>query len=144
MDGGGRTIDDITAETLLLFILLLWIVVVVVFVLGLFGAAINLFQLNFTRLRGGPIGGICCVANAPYASAIRCGCVAIMFFQPVVSVTSVGWLQDKKTRENQLEIKQTCVDDIQAIIKCWMRYDDLRVDEIYRLCLQLVRTMQIG
>lgn len=78
MDGGGRTSDDITA-------------------LGLCVAATNLFQLNFTRLRGGPIGGICCVANAPYASAIRCGCVAIMFFQPVVSVTSVGWLRKKKT-----------------------------------------------
>jgi len=31
------------------------------------------FQLCFTRFRGGPIGGICCVASARNASAIRCG-----------------------------------------------------------------------
>lgn len=47
-----------------------------------------------TRLRGGPIGGICCVANAPYASAIKCGWLAIIFFQPNVSVTSVGCLSN--------------------------------------------------
>lgn len=34
---------------------------------------LTLFQLSLTRFRGGPIGGICCVANAPYASAIKCG-----------------------------------------------------------------------
>lgn len=33
----------------------------------------TLFQLSFTRFLGGPIGGICCVASAPYASAMRCG-----------------------------------------------------------------------
>lgn len=32
-----------------------------------------LFQLNLTRLRGGPIGGVCCVARARNASAMRCG-----------------------------------------------------------------------
>lgn len=49
-----------------------------------------LFQLIFTRLRGGPIGGICCVASARYASFSRCGWVATMFFQPTVSTTSVA------------------------------------------------------
>lgn len=49
-----------------------------------------LFQLIFTRLRGGPIGGICCVARARNASFIRCGCVVTMFFQPTVSITSVA------------------------------------------------------
>lgn len=33
----------------------------------------NLFQLILTRLRGGPIGGVCCVARARNASAMRCG-----------------------------------------------------------------------
>lgn len=51
-----------------------------------------LFQLILTRLRGGPIGGICCVARARNASFIRCGCVVTMFFQPTVSITSVAWL----------------------------------------------------
>lgn len=32
-----------------------------------------LFQLSLTRLRGGPIGGVCCVARARNASAMRCG-----------------------------------------------------------------------
>ncbi len=50
----------------------------------------NLFQLILTRLRGGPIGGVCCVARARNASAMRCGWLAIMFFQPAVSITSVG------------------------------------------------------
>lgn len=49
-----------------------------------------LFQLIFTRLRGGPIGGICCVASARYASFSRCGWVATIFFQPTVSTTSVA------------------------------------------------------
>uniref|UniRef100_A0A182MQF9 Uncharacterized protein n=1 Tax=Anopheles culicifacies TaxID=139723 RepID=A0A182MQF9_9DIPT len=49
-----------------------------------------LFQLIFTRLRGGPIGGICWVASARYASFSRCGWVATMFFQPTVSTTSVA------------------------------------------------------
>ena len=53
IDGGscGRR-DDITADNV---------------------DAIILFQLSLTRLRGGPIGGICCVARARNASAIRCG-----------------------------------------------------------------------
>lgn len=51
-----------------------------------------LFQLILTRLRGGPIGGICCVARARNASFIRCGCVVTMFFHPTVSITSVAWL----------------------------------------------------
>lgn len=51
-----------------------------------------LFQLILTRLRGGPIGGICCVARARNASFIRCGCVVTMFFQPDVSITSVAWV----------------------------------------------------
>lgn len=50
----------------------------------------NLFQLILTRLRGGPIGGVCCVARARNASAMRCGWLAIIFFQPDVSITSVG------------------------------------------------------
>lgn len=49
-----------------------------------------LFQLILTRLRGGPIGGICWVARARNASFIRCGCVVTMFFQPTVSITSVA------------------------------------------------------
>lgn len=63
MDGGGRNIDDTTAETSLSPLISL--------ILLMIGVAKILFQLNFTRLRGGPIGGICCVASAPYASAIR-------------------------------------------------------------------------
>lgn len=47
-------------------------------------------QLCLTRLRGGPIGGICWVANARNASAIRCGCVWIIDFHPGVSITSVA------------------------------------------------------
>lgn len=61
----------------------------------------NLFQLILTRFLGGPIGGTCCVANARNASAIKCGCVAIIFFQPTVSITSVAWLLNlnKKKKE---------------------------------------------
>ena len=35
------------------------------------GVSGDCFQLCLTRLRGGPIGGICCVANARNASAIK-------------------------------------------------------------------------
>lgn len=49
-----------------------------------------LFQLIFTRLRGGPIGGVCCVASARYASFSRWGWVATIFFHPIVSTTSVA------------------------------------------------------
>lgn len=68
-----------------------------------------LFQLSLTRLRGGPIGGICWVASARNASAIRCGWLRIMFFQPTVSITSVGWLNKSNKKlsiirvENALE-----------------------------------------
>lgn len=48
------------------------------------------FQLIFTRFLGGPIGGICCVASARNASAIKCECVVIIFCQPEVSITSVA------------------------------------------------------
>lgn len=58
-----------------------------------------LFQLSLTRLRGGPMGGICCVANARNASAIRCGWLRIMFFQPTVSITSVGWLENARKKK---------------------------------------------
>lgn len=67
-DGGSRK-DDITADKV--------------------GASI-LFQLNFTRFLGGPIGGICWVASARNASAIRCGWLPIIFCHPDVSITSVG------------------------------------------------------
>lgn len=53
------------------------------------------FQL-FTRFLGGPIGGICWVASARNASAIKCGCVRIIDFQPNVSITSVACLTNKK------------------------------------------------
>lgn len=48
------------------------------------------FQLCLTRFRGGPIGGICWVARALNASAIRCGWVCIIDFHPTVSITSVA------------------------------------------------------
>jgi hypothetical protein len=53
-------------------------------------------QLILTRLRGGPIGGICCVARARNASFIKWGCVVTIFFQPTVSITSVAWLLQRK------------------------------------------------
>lgn len=41
------------------------------------------------------MGGICCVANARKASAIRWGWVWIIDFQPGVSITSVAWLRKR-------------------------------------------------
>lgn len=61
-------------------------------------------QLCLTRLRGGPIGGICWVASARNASAIRCGCVCIIDFQPGVSITSVAWLLIHKEK-NSVNVK---------------------------------------
>lgn len=66
------------------------VVVVVVIVVGVFVVIALLFQLIFTRFLGGPIGGICCVASARNASAIKCECVVIIFCQPEVSITSVA------------------------------------------------------
>lgn len=53
------------------------------------------FQLGLTLLRGGPIGGICWVASARNASAMRWGCVWIIPFHPAVSMTSVACLQSE-------------------------------------------------
>lgn len=50
------------------------------------------FQLCFTRFLGGPTGGICWVASARKASAIRCGCEFTMDLKPWVSITSVACL----------------------------------------------------
>lgn len=93
--GGGGGDDDV----IIVVALLLVVVAVVVVVVGGDGDVditdwttdVNiLFQLILTRLRGGPIGGICWVARARNASFIRCGCVVTMFFQPTVSITSVA------------------------------------------------------
>lgn len=93
--GGGD--DDVIIVVALLLVVVA--VVVVVVVVGGDGDVditdwttdVNiLFQLILTRLRGGPIGGICWVARARNASFIRCGCVVTMFFQPTVSITSVA------------------------------------------------------
>lgn len=56
------------------------------------------FQLDLTRFLGGPTGGICCVARARNASAIRWGCDWIIAFQPDVSMTSVACLQKTTMR----------------------------------------------
>lgn len=48
------------------------------------------FQLCFTRFLGGPTGGICWVANARKASAIRCGWEFTIDLKPAVSITSVA------------------------------------------------------
>jgi len=78
---------------LLLLLLLVFVVavvgVVVVASVKWFASALW-FQLIFTRFLGGPIGGICCVARARNASAIKCECVVIIFCQPEVSITSVA------------------------------------------------------
>lgn len=54
------------------------------------GVSGDCFQLCFTRFLGGPIGGICCVASARNASAIRCGCEFTIDLKPAVSITSVA------------------------------------------------------
>lgn len=64
-------------------------------------------QLCFTRFRGGPIGGICCVANARNASAMRWGWVCIMDFHPGVSITSVACLKTNKIKQlNNVKMKK--------------------------------------
>ena len=45
----------------------------------------------FSFFLGGPIGGICCVASALKASAMRCGLELTICFHPAVSMTSVTW-----------------------------------------------------
>lgn len=91
--------DDDDDDDVIIVVALLLVVVAVVVVVGGDGDVditdwttdVNiLFQLILTRLRGGPIGGICCVARARNASFIRCGCVVTMFFHPTVSITSVA------------------------------------------------------
>lgn len=57
------------------------------------GVSGDCFQLCFTRFLGGPIGGICWVARARKASAIRCGWEFTMDLKPTVSITSVACLQ---------------------------------------------------
>jgi hypothetical protein len=57
------------------------------------GGGDGCFQLCLMRLRGGPIGGICWVARALNASAIRWGWDWIIDFHPEVSITSVACLQ---------------------------------------------------
>lgn len=52
------------------------------------------FQLCFTRFLGGPTGGICWVASARKASAIKCGWEFTMDLKPWVSITSVACLQE--------------------------------------------------
>jgi len=56
------------------------------------GVSGDCFQLCFTRFLGGPIGGICWVASARKASAIRCGWELTMDLKPIVSITSVACL----------------------------------------------------
>lgn len=63
---------------------------VVVVVPGVRG---DCFQLCLTRFRGGPMGGICWVARARKASAIRVGCDVTIDLNPVVSITSVACLE---------------------------------------------------
>lgn len=46
----------------------------------------------FSRLRWGPRGGLCWLARARNASAMRWGWFCIRVFQPGVSITSVAWL----------------------------------------------------
>lgn len=46
----------------------------------------------FRRLRWGPRGGLCWLARARNASAMRWGWFCIRVFQPGVSITSVAWL----------------------------------------------------
>lgn len=95
----GDDDDDDDDDDVIIVVALLLVVVAVVVVVGGDGDVditdwttdVNiLFQLILTRLRGGPIGGICWVARARNASFIRCGCVVTMFFQPTVSITSVA------------------------------------------------------
>lgn len=76
-------------SVIVVVLLLMLLLLLIVILLMLFKI---LFQLILTRFLGGPIGGICCVAKARNASAIKCGCVAIIFFHPIVSITSVAWL----------------------------------------------------
>lgn len=59
------------------------------------GVSGDCFQLCFTRFLGGPIGGICWVAKARKASAIRCGWEFTMDLKPTVSITSVACLQER-------------------------------------------------
>lgn len=95
----GDDVDDDEDDDDVIIVVALLLVVVAVVVVGGDGDVditdwttdVNiLFQLILTRLRGGPIGGICWVARARNASFIRCGCVVTMFFQPTVSITSVA------------------------------------------------------
>ena len=46
-------------------------------------------ELYFSFFLGGPMGGICWLARALKASAIKCGCDTTICFQPAVSITSV-------------------------------------------------------
>lgn len=62
------------------------------------GVSGDCFQLCFTRFLGGPIGGICWVAKARKASAIRCGWEFTMDLKPTVSITSVACLQKRSRR----------------------------------------------
>lgn len=92
-----------------------------------------LFQLILTRLRGGPMGGICWVASARNASLIRCGCVVTMFFQPTVSITSVAWLLHIRKWKVFVSFKE-----FKVRYKC-----NVRIYEIDSLRLKLIGAMQV-
>lgn len=54
----------LTMNLLLLLMVLIVRLLILILVLDT-TKLLTLFQLSLTRFRGGPIGGICCVANAP-------------------------------------------------------------------------------
>lgn len=63
------------------------------------GVSGDCFQLCFTRFLGGPIGGICWVASARNASAMRCGWEFTIDLKPAVSITSVACLETRTLLE---------------------------------------------
>lgn len=54
------------------------------------------------RFLGGPSGGLCWLAKARKASAMRWGWLSINVFQPWVSMTSVAWLKTENEQDNYL------------------------------------------
>lgn len=106
-----------------------------------------MLQLCLTRFRGGPIGGICWVARARNASAIKCGWVWIIDFQPGVSITSVACL----LTGNKISLI-TCFSRYYTIIDILKLNDDRenvegvkvrysRINKIYSLSLKLIGTV---
>lgn len=78
----------------------------------------------FIRFLGGPRGGLCWLARARKASAIRWGWLVIKVFQPCVSITSVAWLKENIHRKimkwSSLDPTKLIYSTIIGLI-CWQK-----------------------